>query len=205
MAEITNQSGDIVFPRSYGRERITTQDGFAGTKLMVGFKLGRSPCKAACLFRHIPGPKGSYAKKRSRYMKRITILKLMLMTVIAASATMITNPTNASIDAILVSCETACIGSSGVTHNCVATLLGIPVNINLGINRPVQACGSVGSTVLDPVTQKLCALTPSAAFGIVIPVQDECGSYEVDVTDANVLGINLNVPVSLSLLLDYEE
>jgi hypothetical protein len=65
----------------------------------------------------------------------------------------------------------------------------------------VQACGPVGSIVFDPVTQQVCALTPDAVFGIVIPVQDQCGSYEVDIK-ANILGINLNLPISYSLAVE---
>jgi hypothetical protein len=110
-------------------------------------------------------------------MKRTTIFKTILMMALLAGAMTLSSPAQASQN--LLSCTTECVGSSGVNHDCAATILGVTVHLDLGINRPVQACGPVGSMVFDPATQQVCGLTPDAVFGIVVPVQDQCGSYLV--------------------------
>jgi hypothetical protein len=120
-------------------------------------------------------------------MKRTTMFKMILMMVLIAGAMTLTRPSQASTQLISLSCVTECISTSGVNHNCTMTILGLPVHLDLGINKPVQACGPISTVVFDPVTQRLCGLTPDAAAGIVVPVQDACGSYEVFVVEGGAI------------------
>jgi hypothetical protein len=112
-------------------------------------------------------------------MNRATIYKMLLMLGLTAGTTMLPAPVGASADILNFACSTQCIGASGVTHACTVTVLGIPIQLNVGINQPVQACGPLGTQFFDPLTQQACRLTPDALAGIAIPIQDHCGSYSV--------------------------
>jgi hypothetical protein len=118
-------------------------------------------------------------------MKRTTMFKMFMMMALIAGAMTLTRPAQANMQVLDLSCTTQCISSSGVNHACTATLLGIPLQFNVGINQPVEACGPIGSMVFDPVTQQVCGLTPDAVVGITVPIQDECGSYEIIIPTAN--------------------
>jgi hypothetical protein len=124
-------------------------------------------------------------------MKRTTMFKIFLMMALIAGAMTLTRPVQASIQLIDLSCVTECINPSWVNHVCTATILGLPVQFNAGINQPVQACCPIGTVVFDPVTQQLCGLTPDAVAGTVVPAQDECGSYKMRIVEPVFLATDL--------------